>query len=256
MEKNLILAGVGGQGILSIAYVIDNAALDAGFEFKQAEVHGMSQRGGAVQSNLRYADHPIHSDLIPAGKVDMILAVEPLEALRYTGSLKPDGWIVSSVTPHVNIPDYPDMEELLDRLTSFPNTILLDTGAVAKAAGNLRAQNMVAVGAASPLLDFSDEQLLRYVRRLFAAKGDKIVAVNERAYRYGKACGSFYRELVQAGVPARAALDLTRAMDPATVDPALAPGWAELAGDPQVLKRVRALEGKLDCSKVEIPAGE
>lgn len=256
MEKNLILAGVGGQGILSIAYVIDNAALDRGLEFKQAEVHGMSQRGGAVQSNLRYADHPIHSDLIPAGKVDLILAVEPLEALRYSNALKPDGWIVSSVTPHVNIPDYPDTEELLDRLTAFPNTILVDTGAVAKAAGNLRAQNMVAVGAASPLLDFSDEQLLKFVRRLFAAKGEKIVAVNERAFRFGKAVGAFYRGLVEAGLPARDALDLSRAMDPATVDPESAPGWAELGRDPQVLNRVRALEKPLDCTRMEVPSGE
>ena len=96
MEKNIILAGVGGQGILSIAYVIDNAALDAGFHFKQAEVHGMAQRGGAVQSNLRYADVEIHSDLIPKGVCDMMLAVEPLEVMRYWHYLRPDGWVVTS----------------------------------------------------------------------------------------------------------------------------------------------------------------
>jgi len=177
MEKNIILAGVGGQGILSIAFVIDNAALDAGFEFKQAEVHGMAQRGGAVQSNLRYADHEIHSDLIPKGAADMVLSVEPLEVMRYWHFLKPDGWVVSSVTPYVNIPDYPETDHVLKQLATFPNCILVDGGQIAKAAGNLRAQNMAAVGAASSQLDFTDDQLLKYVERLFKRKGEKVVEV-------------------------------------------------------------------------------
>ena len=254
MEKNLVLAGVGGQGILSIAFVIDNAALEAGYHFKQAEVHGMSQRGGAVQSNLRYADHPIHSDLIPSGKVDMVLSVEPLEALRYANDLSPEGWVVTSVTPYVNIPDYPPMEEVLESLAAFPRTVLVDTGAVAKAAGNLRAQNMVAVGAAAPLLDFDDEQLLKYVRQLFARKGEKIVAVNERAYRYGKASGLFFRGLVEAGLGARDALRVASRMDPATIDPELAPRWAELASDPAALAAIDGHEGALDCRTVAVPA--
>ncbi len=254
MEKNLVLAGVGGQGILSIAFVIDNAALEAGFHFKQAEVHGMSQRGGAVQSNLRYADHPIHSDLIPVGKVDMVLSVEPLEALRYAGSLSPEGWIVSSVTPYVNIPDYPPMEEVLASLTAFPHTVLVDTGAVAKAAGNLRAQNMVAVGAAAPLLDFTDEQLLKYVRKLFARKGEKIVAVNERAYRFGKAAGLFYRGLIEAGLPARDALTVSSRMDPATVEPERAADWARLASDAAALEAIAGQDGLLDCREAAVPA--
>ena len=98
MEKNIILAGVGGQGILSIAFVIDHAALDAGFNFKQAEVHGMAQRGGAVQSNLRYGDGEIWSDIIPMGKADMVLSVEPLEAMRYWQYLRPGGWVVTSLS--------------------------------------------------------------------------------------------------------------------------------------------------------------
>jgi len=151
MEKNIILAGVGGQGILSIAYVIDNAALDAGFEFKQAEVHGMAQRGGAVQSHLRYADHPIHSDLIARGRAHMVLSVEPLEVMRYWHHLAPEGWVVASVTPYINIPDYPEMDTLLEQLVAFGNVILIDSAQLAKAAGNLRAQNMVVVGAAAAL---------------------------------------------------------------------------------------------------------
>jgi indolepyruvate ferredoxin oxidoreductase, beta subunit len=175
MEKNIILAGVGGQGILSIAYVIDNAALDSGFQFKQAEVHGMAQRGGAVQSHLRYSDHEIYSDLVPVGRADLIVSVEPLEALRYWHYLAPTGWVVTSVTPYVNIPDYPSVEQVVDELASFGRVVLVDSAALARAAGNLRAQNTVVVGAASPYLDFAEEQLLTYVRRLFAGKGEKTV---------------------------------------------------------------------------------
>ena len=160
MEKNIILAGVGGQGILSIAFVIDNAALDAGYQFKQAEVHGMAQRGGAVQSNLRYGDSEIWSDIIPTGRADMVLSVEPLEVLRYRHYLRPGGWVVTSITPYVNIPDYPENESLLADLAGLDNIVMVDTAHFARAAGNLRAQNMVAVGAASPLLDFNEDRLL------------------------------------------------------------------------------------------------
>ena len=187
MEKNIILAGVGGQGILSIAFVIDNAALDAGFHFKQAEVHGMAQRGGAVQSNLRYSDGEIFSDIIPSGRADIVLSIEPLEVLRYWPYLRPEGWVVTSVTPYVNIPDYPERDQLLAELASFDRIIMVDTAHLAKAAGNLRAQNMVTVGAGSQLLEFSEEQLLKHVEGLFARKGEKIVEVNRRAFTFGRA---------------------------------------------------------------------
>jgi indolepyruvate ferredoxin oxidoreductase beta subunit len=231
MEKNIILAGVGGQGILSIAYVIDNAALDAGYHFKQAEVHGMAQRGGAVQSNLRYSDREIHSDLIPTGKLDLVISVEPLEVLRYWHMLQPEGWVVASVTPYVNIPDYPEMEGLLDELCGFANLVLVDTAQLAKAAGNLRAQNMVTVGAASLQLDFEPEALKKHVAGLFAAKGDKIVAVNLQAFELGRAAGAFFRGLVDHGLGAHRALDLVRAIDPVTLDPELAGAWAGVAVD-------------------------
>lgn len=250
MEKNLILAGVGGQGILSIAFVLDNASVRAGYTFKQAEVHGMSQRGGAVQSNLRYADHEIYSDLIPSGRVDIVLSVEPLEVERYWRMLAPDGWVASSVTPHVNIPDYPPMDRLLDQLTAFPNVILVDAGKIAKAAGTLRAQNMAVLGAASPLLDFTDDQLLEFVGVLFSRKGDRVVQINERAFRYGKAAGLFFRGLVDAGVAPRIALELSRKMDPATIDPALAPRWAgRVTGDPAAVEALLGGEGDLACER-------
>ncbi len=255
MDKNIILAGVGGQGILSIAFVIDNAALDAGYEFKQAEVHGMAQRGGAVQSNLRYADHEIYSDLIPKGAADMVLSVEPLEVMRYWHFLRPEGWVVSSVTPYVNIPDYPETEEVLNQLATFPNCILVDAGAIAKAAGNLRAQNMVAVGAASSQLDFTEDQLLKYVEALFKRKGEKIVEVNQRAFRYGRAAGLFFRGLVDGGMAIPDALRLSQKIAPETYDPALAADWVASVGtDGKRLAAVLADEQTIACDQIPTTA--
>lgn len=255
MDKNIILAGVGGQGILSIAYVIDNAALDAGYEFKQAEVHGMAQRGGAVQSHLRYADHEIHSDLVPTGRADLVISVEPLEALRYWHFLAPSGWVVSSVTPYVNIPDYPPVDEVVRELAAFGRTVLVDSAQLARAAGNLRAQNMVVVGAASPLLDFTEEQLLTYVRRLFAAKGEKTVEVNCRAFHLGRTAGLMFRRLADGGLPPLEALKLCQKFAPETIDPACADGWLEaLARRPGALELLLAQEGTVACDQPSLPA--
>ena len=135
MKKNIILAGVGGQGILSIATVIGEAALAEGLYLKQAEVHGMSQRGGDVQSNLRLSSDPIMSDLIEKGDADLIISLEPMEALRYVSYLAPDGWIVTSSVPFVNIPDYPDINEVLNHVKAFKNHVLLDVEALAKDVG-------------------------------------------------------------------------------------------------------------------------
>ena len=250
MEKNIILAGVGGQGILSIAFVIDNAALESGYHFKQAEVHGMAQRGGAVQSHLRYADSTVYSDLIPTGRADMILSVEPLEVLRYWHYLQPEGWVVSSVTPYVNIPDYPDEDRMLAELASFPNAVLVDAGALAKAAGNMRAQNMVAVGAASPLLGLDEELLLKYVEVLFHRKGDKVAAVNQQAFRLGRAAGQTFRALVDGGMEPAGALKLSRKFDPATLDPAHAEAWvATVGGNDDKLEAVLAAEAAVPCDQ-------
>lgn len=255
MDKNIILAGVGGQGILSIAYVIDNAALAAGYEFKQAETHGMAQRGGAVQSHLRYADHEIHSDLIPKGAADMVLSVEPLEVMRYWHFLKPDGWIVTSVTPHVNIPDYPEMDDLLADLATFPSCILVDAGQIARAAGSLRSQNMVAVGAASSRLDFTEEQLLTYVEALFKRKGEKIVEVNRRAFAYGRTAGLFFRGLVDGGLAIPTALKVCRKIAPETLDTSLAPAWAAaVVNNEAMLESVLSSDEIVACDQV--PTGE
>ncbi len=186
MKRDIILAGVGGQGILSIATVIGEAALAEGLYLKQAEVHGMSQRGGDVQSNLRISTEPIHSDLIPRGGADLVISLEPMEALRYVEYLKPDGWIVTSSVPFVNIPNYPELEEVLAHIKAFPNHVLLDVEALAKSVGApAQAANMVLLGAAIPMLGIEHDKMIAGVERVFSRKGEAVVATNVKAVEAG-----------------------------------------------------------------------
>jgi indolepyruvate ferredoxin oxidoreductase beta subunit len=186
MKQDIVLAGVGGQGILSIAFVIDHAALKKGLKIKQAEVHGMAQRGGAVQSHLRLSGEEVHSDLIPKGQADMILSVEPLETLRYLDYLQPEGYIVTSSTPMINIPDYPDIDEILAAIREVQGSIVVDSGELAREAGSGRAQNMVMLGAASSRLILEEADLLEFIEVLFRDRGEPMVEVNRKAFRLGR----------------------------------------------------------------------
>lgn len=186
MKKDIILCGVGGQGILSIATIIGEAATKAGVNLKQAEVHGMSQRGGDVQSNLRLSTEPIYSDLIPEGEADLVISMEPMEALRYMPYLAPEGTIVTSSKPFVNIPDYPDLDAINAELDSVPSVEKLDIETVAKDAGNPRGANMVLLGMAAAYLDIiTPDQLRQAIETIFARKGDDIVAANIKAFDQG-----------------------------------------------------------------------
>ena len=188
MKNDIILAGVGGQGILSIATVIGSAALQQGLHLKQAEVHGMSQRGGDVQSNLRLSSETIYSDLIPKGGADIIVSLEPMEALRYLPYLAPDGWIITNTAPFVNIPNYPEMEKVMDQLGKLPHVVALDVDAVAKDLGNPRGANMVLLGAMAAMLHILEPETLREgIRRIFARKGEVIVENNIKAFDAGLA---------------------------------------------------------------------
>ena len=190
MKKDIILSGVGGQGILSIATVIGEAATAAGLFLKQAEVHGMSQRGGDVQSNLRLSTEIIHSDLIPSGAVDLIISMEPMEALRYLPYLSADGKVVTSAKPFVNIPNYPPEQDLLEELSSLPNVVMLDIEETAKASGNPKGANMVLLGMAAPAIGILDADALRAaIGRVFARKGDAVVAANCKAFDLGLEAG-------------------------------------------------------------------
>jgi len=186
MKTDIKLAGVGGQGILSIATVIGEAATTAGLYLKQAEVHGMSQRGGDVQSDLRLSTEPIHSDLIPLGGADLILSMEPMEALRYLPYLGPDGAVVTSSRPFVNIPNYPDEKALLEELDALPKVTRMDIDQVAKGLLAPRSANMVLLGmAARHLSILGPDDLRTAIRTVFGRKGDKVVEDNLKAFDAG-----------------------------------------------------------------------
>jgi len=185
MKTDIILAGVGGQGILSIATVIGLAAVNNHLNIKQAEVHGMSQRGGAVYSHLRLSDQPIASDLIPTGKADIILSVEPMEALRYLPYLAPGGWIVTNTQPFVNIGNYPDLTSLMNQLNALQNRVLVDADSLASECGNTKASNMVVLGAAVPFLNMDICEIEKAIRSIFERKGENVVDVNIRALQAG-----------------------------------------------------------------------
>ncbi|NSW94732.1 MAG: indolepyruvate oxidoreductase subunit beta [Bacteroidales bacterium] len=186
MKKDIILSGVGGQGILSIAAVIGLSAVTRGLFLKQSEVHGMSQRGGDVQSHLRLSDKPVLSDLIPLGKADLIISVEPMESLRYLPWLSASGWLITSSNPYINIPDYPPVDELIAEIRKFKNHIIIDADSVAKESGSVRAGNMVMLGAASPFLEIPFESIKDSVRTFFGRKGEEIVRVNLMALVAGR----------------------------------------------------------------------
>jgi len=182
-----VLAGVGGQGVLSLGAVIAGAAATAGLWVKQSEVHGMSQRGGAVEAYLRIAERPVRSDLIGRGAADLIVSLEPVEALRHLELLRPDGVVVSATEPVRNVPDYPDLEVVLERLRSLPGTVLVDAGRLAREAGSAKAANAVLLGAAAHLLPVPPEAIEAELRRAFAAKGERVVEANLEAFRAGRA---------------------------------------------------------------------
>jgi indolepyruvate ferredoxin oxidoreductase beta subunit len=186
MKRDIILAGVGGQGILSIAAAIGMAAVESGLYLKQAEVHGMSQRGGAVQSHLRISDSPIASDLIPEGKCDMILSVEPMESLRYLPFLARDGWLVTSSSAFQNIADYPDEEALVQEIGRVQNHLIVDAESIARDLGSRRVSNMVMLGAASFMLGLTTKSLKEAVKALFERKGEEIVRMNIAAFEAGQ----------------------------------------------------------------------
>lgn len=185
MKTDIILAGVGGQGILSIATVIGRAALADNLYLKQAEVHGMSQRGGDVQSNLRISSQPIASDLIPLSGADLIISLEPMEALRYVPYLAKNGWIVTNTVPFKNIPDYPELTEIDSELMNYPNVVAFDMDAMAKEVATPRASNMVLLGAATPFLGMDDEKIENGIREIFGRKGEAMVDTNIKAFRAG-----------------------------------------------------------------------
>ena len=225
MKKDIILAGVGGQGILSNSYIICSAALEKGWNFKQAEVHGMSQRGGAVQAHLRLSDGGINSDLIPMGSADLILSVEPLESLRYVEYLSETGVVVSSITPFINIPNYPVLDEVLDKIATIKNHVLIDSEAIARMAGSVRAQNMVMLGAASDYVGLDMDGLKHFIAELFTAKGEKVIETNFKALDMGRNVSRFFTACIANGLDPLATRLLSAKGNPESLDEATISAW-------------------------------
>jgi len=186
MKCDVILAGVGGQGVLSVAAIIAQAAVKEAFNVRQSEVHGMAQRGGAVLAHLRIADKTIASDLVPRGGAELILSMEPLESLRYGAWLSPKGALVSAAEPLVNIPNYPDISGVIKSIEAFPLYRIVEAAALAKEAGLARSVNMVMVGAASAFLPIKAETLEETIKTVFAGKGADTVEANIRAFSLGR----------------------------------------------------------------------
>jgi indolepyruvate ferredoxin oxidoreductase beta subunit len=189
MTYDIILAGVGGQGVLSLAAIVARAAMIDGLFVRQSEVHGMAQRGGAVLAHLRISDAEIAGDLVPSGGADMILAMEPLESLRYLSYLKVEGIVVTAAESFVNIPDYPELAEVHGAVRALPRSILVEAAAIAKEAGSARAVNMALAGAASLLLPIELQSLERCIEELFGAKDPQAAEINRKAFALARAKG-------------------------------------------------------------------
>jgi len=241
METNIVLSGVGGQGILSISIALDLAANRLGWQFKQAEVHGMSQRGGEVVSHLRYADHAVRSEVIPRGMATLVLSVEPLEALRYVSLLAPGGALVTSSDPFRNIESYPDLDEVLGAIAREPNHVLLPGEALARQCGSARAANIVLLGASAPWLGMPEETVEAAIRELFAPKGEKVQELNVKAFRAGRSAGEAYRRCVAAGVPSRSAYALAGKLKDGLLSPDAVAPWREVFLGPRAAEVLSAL---------------
>lgn len=243
MKRDILLAGVGGQGAISIAAAIATAALDEGLAIKQAETHGMSQRGGAVVSHLRFSSEPVYSDLIEHGQADLIISIEPMEALRYLDYLSPTGTIVTNITPVVNIPNYPEMEEVLGQLRQIPDHVLLDAEKLAKAASTAKAANMVLLGAASHLVGLNTDWTA-LLERMWKAKGQKIVESNIRAFTYGRDAGALYHRCLEQGIEAHDALTLANHVHPESDLDVHVTAWAKALAGERGRALIKGLEAK------------
>jgi indolepyruvate ferredoxin oxidoreductase beta subunit len=186
MKYDVILSGVGGQGVLSVASIIAHAAVSEGLSVRQSEVHGMAQRGGAVLSHMRIASGKISGDLVPRGGADLILSMEPLESLRYISYLKPDGILVTNADPFANISNYPDIDSIHESIKKLPNWRLIQAGALAREAGLAKAVNTVMVGAASCFLPLKSQSLEKTIADIFAKKDASVIETNAKAFNLGK----------------------------------------------------------------------
>jgi indolepyruvate ferredoxin oxidoreductase beta subunit len=138
-----------------------------------------------VQSHVRISDRPLHSDLIWEGRADLILATEPMEALRYLSFLSPEGMLVANAVPFKNIETYPAEETIRSAIEALPHHLLVDAVTLAKDAGSIRCANMVILGAGAPFLDIPAEALREAIVRVFQGKAQEVIETNLRGFEFG-----------------------------------------------------------------------
>jgi indolepyruvate ferredoxin oxidoreductase beta subunit len=188
MISNILLVGVGGQGILLASEILAEACMLAGFDVKKSEIHGMSQRGGSVVSHVRFGEK-VHSPVVPEGEGDILFGFELLETCRYLPLLKPGAKVVANnyriPPPSVLLGQDVYPQDLVDRIRSqFPDFVLVDGLKLATAAGNPRAANTVLLGAVSNRLHIAESHWLAALEKMVPKKA---LDINISAFTTGRA---------------------------------------------------------------------
>jgi len=184
--KSVIIAGVGGQGAITVAQLVLGAAWKSGYYVLQSEVHGMSQRGGEVNAQIIFDKVPVTSPVVTQGEADLLIGIEPLETLRYLSQMSKDANIIASSEPVINMDNYPKIEIILEKIKSVEGAVLIDTLKAAKELNNKHAGNICILGAASKFLPIDNEVWEAVIRERFESKGEEVVMSNIKAFQYGK----------------------------------------------------------------------
>ena len=184
---NVLLVGVGGQGILLASEILSEAAMLAGFDVKKSEIHGMSQRGGSVVSHVRYGKQ-VFSPIVPEGEGDILFGFELMETCRSLPLLKPGGTVVANdlqiSPPSVLMGQETYPEGLVERIQArFSDFLLLDGQHMAGQAGNVRAANTVLLGAVSKNLDIAEQFWMKALEKMVPPKA---LDVNRKAFQLGR----------------------------------------------------------------------
>ncbi len=187
---NILVCGVGGQGVMTAAEILAQTAISLGFDTKKTEVSGMSQRGGIVTSHVRFGEK-VMSPSIPAGEADILLGFEPAEAMRAIGQLRPGGVALVNtmrITPpivSVGLFDYPE-DPVAEIRTKDCQVYDFDAGAIARGLGEMRLGNTVMLGAVADYLPFEAKYLQENMIARFKARKPELVALNEQAFEAGR----------------------------------------------------------------------
>lgn len=184
--SGVIVAGVGGQGAITVSQLILGAAWKSGYYTLQSEVHGMSQRGGSVNAQILFDKKEVTSPVIMEGRGDLLIGLEPLETLRYLNLLDEGAFVISSVSPIKNMMTYPEIGKIIAELKKIPGVLLIDTEKLSVELDNKNAGNMILLGVASKHLPFEDNTWYEVINERFEGKSEVLIKKNIEAFEYGK----------------------------------------------------------------------